>query len=92
MALRAKPFSEGSGADTFAFEPGSGVNTVSNFHKSNDVLQFNPSMFASYAAMLNDGAIKQVGSNTVITDHLGDSVTLVGVTASSLTANNFHFA
>ena len=82
----------GSGPDTFAFEPGFGQNAVSNFHASNDVVQFNPSLFANYAAMMSAGAIVQSGANTVITDHAGDTVTLTGVAASSLTAHNFHFA
>ena len=81
----------GSGADTFAFEPGSGQNTVSNFHTSNDVIQFNPALFMNYANMMSSGAITQSGANTVINDHAGDTVTLTGVAASSLTAHNFSF-
>jgi probable HAF family extracellular repeat protein len=80
----------GSGKDTFAFEPGSGQNTISNF-QSNDIIQFNPALFMNYANMLNSGAITQSGANTVINDHAGDTVTLLGVAASSLTANNFSF-
>jgi hypothetical protein len=41
--------------------------------------------------MMGSGAITQSGANTVINDHAGDTVTLLGVTASSLTANNFSF-
>ena len=82
----------GSGPDTFAFEPGFGKNTISNFHASNEVLQFNPAVFASYSAMVSAGAITQSGANTIITDSAGDTVTLTGVAASSLTAHNFHFA
>ena len=75
----------GSGPDTFAFEPGFGKNTISNFHASNEVLQFNPAVFASYSAMVSAGAITQSGANTIITDPAGDTVTLTGVAASSLT-------
>ena len=82
----------GSGPDTFAFEPGFGENTISNFHASNEVLQFNPTVFASYSAMVSAGAITQSGANTIITDSAGDMVTLTGVAASSLTAHIFHFA
>ena len=82
----------GSGPDTFAFEPGFGNNTISNFHARNEVLQFNPSVFASYSAMVSAGAITQSGANTIITDSAGDMVTLTGVAASSLTAHNFNFA
>ena len=82
----------GSGPDTFAFEPGFGKNAISNFHASYELLQFNPAVFASYSAMVSAGAITQSGANTVITDHAGDTVTLTGVAASSLTGHNFHFA
>jgi len=58
----------GSGPDTFAFEPGFGKNAISNFHASNEVLQFNPAVFASYSAMVSAGAITQSGANTIITD------------------------
>jgi hypothetical protein len=51
----------GSGADIFAFEPGLGQNTISNFHASNDVLQFDTSIFGSFVAMENTGAITQSG-------------------------------
>jgi hypothetical protein len=46
--------------------------------------------FANYIAVL--GATQQSGPDTVITYDSHDSVTLTGVTASSLTSNNFHFA
>ena len=82
----------GSGPDTFAFEPGFGKNTISNFHASNEIVQFNPAVFASYSAMVSAGAITQSGANTIITDSVGDTATLTGVVASSLTAHNFHFA
>ena len=82
----------GKGQDVFTFNAGFGKNTITDFNTSHDVLQFNPSLFASYAAMMSAGDISQSGANTVITDHAGDTVTLTGVTASSLTAHNFHFA
>ena len=81
-----------SGPDVFGFEPGFGQNTISQFQASNDLLLFNPSIFASYAAMKSAGDITQVGANTVITDHAGDTVTLTGVAASTLMAHQFHFA
>jgi len=64
--------------------------TINGFNASHDVLQFNPALLANYAAVLLD--TKQVGANTVIRIDATDSVTLVGVTASSLHANNFHFS
>jgi serine acetyltransferase len=51
---------------------------------------FNSSLFQNYAAM--HAATKQIGANAVITDAHGDQVTLVGVNASQLTANNVKIA
>jgi hypothetical protein len=79
----------GNGPDTFVFEAGFGQDTVANFHTSNDVLQFNPSLFANFAVAMADA--KQVGANTVFTRDASDSVTLQNVSMSNLTASNFHF-
>ena len=57
-----------------------------------NVIDFNLGLFVSYSAMLSAGDVVQSGSNTAITDHAGDTVTLTGVTASSLTASNFKFS
>ena len=85
----------GTGHDSLVFEqttPGTiGAATITGFDPHKDILQFNPALFASYAAMMSAGDISQSGANTVITDHGGDTVTLTGVAASSLTAHNFHF-
>jgi hypothetical protein len=79
----------GNGQDTFVFEPGSGQNTIANFHTSNGVLQFNPALLNNYTAAMKDA--KQVGADTVLTVDANDSVTLQNVNMSSLTASNFHF-
>jgi hypothetical protein len=85
----------GSGVDTVAFgvseSPPIGNEVVKGFVSSNDVIEFNHALFVSYAAMMSAGDIAQSGSNTLITDHAGDTVTLTGAAASSLTANNFKF-
>ena len=52
----------GHGQDTFAFNPGFGNNTITDFNTSRDMLQFNPAVFANYAAAMAD--TKQVGANT----------------------------
>ena len=80
----------GGGQDVFTFNAGFGNNTVNGFSTSHDVLQFNHALFANYMAAMTD--TKQVGANTVITYDANDSVTLNGVTASHLTANNFKFS
>jgi len=83
-----------AGRDTVAFgvssSPPIGNEVVNGFGK-NDVLEFNLALFVSYSAMVSAGDIVQSGSDTLITDHAGNNVTLTGVTASSLTANNFKF-
>jgi hypothetical protein len=52
-------------------------------------LNFNPALIANSAAAMAD--TKQVGANTVVTVDATDTVTLTGLTASHLTASNFHF-
>jgi hypothetical protein len=54
------------------------------------VIQFNSALFANYAAVMADTA--QVGANTVIQINPNNSVTLDNVTASTLTASNFHLS
>jgi hypothetical protein len=77
----------GNGQDTFTFNsPGFGTDAVAGFDTKHDVLQFNPAVFTSFMAVMGD--TRQVGANAVITDTHGDQITLVGVTASHLTASN----
>jgi hypothetical protein len=90
VAAPGDTWTVGHGQDTFAFNPGFGNNTITDFNTSRDVLQFNPALFANYAAAMPD--IKQLGANTVITYDANDTVTLTGVTASHLTASNFKFS
>jgi hypothetical protein len=71
------------GQDTFTFNPGFRNNTITDFNTSHDVLNFNPALFANYAAAMVD--TKQVEFNTVITYDATDTVTLTGVMASHLT-------
>ncbi len=84
----------GKGNDTVAFAESPnplaiGNETINGFNAAHDTIQFNPAL-ANYAAVLAD--THQVGANTVIQIDPTESVTLVGVTASSLTAHNFHFS
>jgi hypothetical protein len=78
------------GSNTFAFGPGSGQDKIMDFQTDQDTIQFNPALFANYAAVLQDTT--QVGANTVIQHDANSSVTLENVAANSLTANNFHFS
>jgi Ca2+-binding RTX toxin-like protein len=79
----------GAGGDTFAFPNVMGHDTVTNFGTAKDVLQFNMTLFANFAAAMTDAS--QVGANTVFTIDANDTVTLDNVNKSNLTASNFHF-
>ena len=70
--------------------PGFGQDTITDFNVTKDVIQFNPSLFANYAAVLP--SINQSGANTVISYDANDTITLSNVTASTLTQKNFAFA
>jgi len=69
-----------------AFQPNFGLETVNGFG-FDDAMQFSKSDFADFAALHP----MQSGANTVIALDAADSVTLTGVTASSLTAAQFRF-
>jgi hypothetical protein len=71
------------GADGF------GRDTIVGFLTAKDVIQFDTSQFANFAAV--QAAAKQVNKDTVITYDANNSITLNGVTASSLKAGNFAF-
>jgi Ca2+-binding RTX toxin-like protein len=79
-----------SGSNTFAFSPGSGQEKIMDFQTDQDVIQFDPALFANYAAVMQD--TQQVGANTVIQYDANTSVTLANTLASNLTANNIHFS
>jgi Ca2+-binding RTX toxin-like protein len=77
----------GVGIDTFVFAPNFGQNTITNFNPLLDAIQLPKSEFANFAAV----HAQQVGPNTVITYDAQDTITLTGVSVSSLHALNFHF-
>jgi ELWxxDGT repeat protein len=78
------------GNTTFAIGPGAGQDKIYNFATSQDTLQFNPALFANFAAAMTHAS--QVGANTVFAIDANDSVTLENVNKSSLAASNFRFA
>ena len=71
------------GADGF------GHDTISGFSAGKDRIQFDTSQFANFAAVIADA--KQIGQDTVIAYDANDSITLKGVSLSSLQAKNFTF-
>ncbi len=78
----------GTGADTFVFIENSGDDTITDFVVGNDTI--NLSMIQQ-AIAYSDLTITQVGSDTTITHTaLGGTITLTGVTATELTADDFN--
>ncbi|MEP3048836.1 MAG: Ig-like domain-containing protein [Roseibium sp.] len=83
----------GSGSDTFVFRSGDTGNViVTDFSagaSTDDLLQFETTMFADMAAVL--AAATDVGGDVVITVDVNTSVKLLGVTMSNLDQDDFQF-
>ena len=81
----------GSGDDRFVFASGSGADTVSDFTAgsgSADTLDFTSYGYTTYADILSNVSIADVGGNAVLT--IGsDSVTLTGVSSANLHVDDF---
>src|SRR5262245_4234311 len=81
----------GKGTDTYVFSGQFGPNTITNYNPSKDIIELDHTQFKDFAAV-KLAATQAIGShNTVITDKLGDSVTLVGVSLSQLHFDASHF-
>jgi trimeric autotransporter adhesin len=95
----------GNGDDTFAFRPGSGMDTVEDFDQSypsptsstmvhtndHDVIRFEDGLFANFDALVASGDMTQSGVNVVIKYGATDQVTMLNVNLSQLGANDFVF-
>jgi probable HAF family extracellular repeat protein len=79
----------GLGLDTFVFAPSFGQNTITNFNPLLDSIQLPKTEFANFAAV--EAHAQQVGHNTVITYDAQDTITLTGVSLSSVHAFDFQF-
>jgi autotransporter-associated beta strand protein len=77
------------GSNLLAFTSGVGGQDRITGFESADVLQFSKTEFANYAAI--SGHVSSSSGNAVITIDASDSITLVGVAASSLTSAQFAF-
>jgi hypothetical protein len=75
-------------SDMFVFQPAFDQDVINGFN-STDSMQFSASDFANWSALLSH--VSQSGSNTVITLDASDTITLKGVTASSLQSSQFSF-
>lgn len=76
----------GAGADRYVFEAGWGSDTITGFVPGLDKIDI-------YAAGLHiaDLTIEQVGADTVVSDGQGNSITLLGVDAGSLSPGSFNY-
>jgi VCBS repeat-containing protein len=81
----------GSGPDTFLFRPHFGTNTITDFDTHNDDIQFDKSIFTSAADILANHTTDTAGG-AVISDGLGDTITLLGVHQAQLSAGMFLLA
>jgi hypothetical protein len=95
----------GNGDDTFVFRPGSGMDTIEDFDQSyasptsttlvhsndHDVIRFEGGLFANFDALVASGDMTQSGANVVIKYGATDQVTMLNVSLSQLSANDFVF-
>jgi Ca2+-binding RTX toxin-like protein len=78
----------GTSSDTFIFHAGFGQDTIADFTAgagSDDVIQFDTSIFADYASVV--AAASTSGSNTIITADASNTITLQGVALANLHQN-----
>jgi hypothetical protein len=81
--------SPASTATLFVFLGHFGQNTVQDFNPLIDTIELSATEFPNFATV--ESHMQQVGGNTVITYDAADTITLVGVSATSLTTSNFEF-
>ena len=81
----------GSGVDVFRFAKSFGHDTVEHFTAGEDVIELQSGLFSSIDDLLAHHAV-QVGSDVVISDAAGDTLTLKGVALDKLHATDFHLA
>jgi Ca2+-binding RTX toxin-like protein len=84
--------SGGAGNDNFVFAPGFGNDLIQSFgdvNNNQDVIEVSTAMFANFAAL--QGAMVQSGANVLITDAVGDVLTVQGTTIAALGSDDFRF-
>jgi|HubBroStandDraft_4_1064222.scaffolds.fasta_scaffold00548_9 hypothetical protein len=79
----------GGNSDIFSFSGNFGEGTVTDFTPGNDQIYLAQNEFVDFAAVQSHA--QQVGGNTMITLSASDSITLQGISLSSLNASMFHF-
>jgi Ca2+-binding RTX toxin-like protein len=78
----------GDGRDTFEFEGGAGHDTIGDFQRREDVIDFTAFAFTSFAEVLAAATFDRSKNATVIELGGGDRVELSGVRLSDLSASN----
>ncbi|MGH6764158.1 MAG: Npun_F0296 family exosortase-dependent surface protein [Bradyrhizobium sp.] len=81
----------GGGQDTFAFKPGFGSATISDFNVSQDTINIDHTLFANVTALLASAQPIDGGQDTLITDSAHDKITLLHVTPAQLQAHSTDF-
>jgi len=82
----------GAGDDTFVFAPGFGNDLIQNFGDgvlNQDIIAVSTAMFANFDAI--HAAMVQSGTNVVITDAVGDVLTVQGTTIAALGIDDFRY-
>jgi VCBS repeat-containing protein len=82
----------GNGDDTFVFAPGFGNDLIQSFgdvNNNQDVIEVSTAMFANFASLQT--AMVQSGANVLITDAVGDVLTVQGTTIAALGSDDFRF-
>ncbi|MBA5687243.1 beta strand repeat-containing protein, partial [Rugamonas apoptosis] len=80
----------GQGVDKFVFAANFGKDVINDFLATtvnHDIVQFSSAVFSDTTAVLAHAV--DVGSNVVISDSLGDTLTLIGVHRADLSAADF---
>ena len=89
----ADSLSGGAGGDQFVFEDGFGNDKITDFDTSQTdekIVLVGVSSITDFAD-LTKNHLSQPGSDAIITDALGNSITLLGVDMNTLTADGFIF-
>lgn len=80
----------GAGTDTFVFKEGYGSDTITDFSVE-DLIEIDAGLVGTFDALLAMMSEENGGADTVIDFGNGDTLTLEGVSKSSLTADEFSF-
>jgi Ca2+-binding RTX toxin-like protein len=76
------------GADRFVFAAGSGADTIADFQDGVDRID----LYGYAGATFANTSIVQQGGNTLVTLTGGETILLIGITATNITAGDFLFS